>query len=81
MRRLDSGVQAGVTGVAGFAGLLAVITGPNAIRSGAFSKPVEVLPHEQIIESCDLPLAWWARSHCGSVAPHVFERAFGQCKE
>ena len=44
MRRLGSaGVQAGVTGVAGFAGMLAVLDEPNVIRDSAFQKPARVL--------------------------------------
>jgi diaminopropionate ammonia-lyase len=44
MRRLASdGVQAGVTGVAGFAGLLAVLEEQNIIRDAAFQRPRRVL--------------------------------------
>jgi diaminopropionate ammonia-lyase len=44
MRRLAAeGVQAGVTGVAGFAGLLAVLEEQNVIRDAAFQRPRRVL--------------------------------------
>lgn len=44
MRRLAAvGVAAGVTGVAGFAGLLAVLSEPNVLRELAFQNPPRVL--------------------------------------
>ena len=44
MRRLAvEGVQAGVTGVAGFAGLLAVLGEDSALRAQAFGRKARVL--------------------------------------
>jgi diaminopropionate ammonia-lyase len=44
MRMLaEEGIQAGVTGVAGFAGLLALLSEPNDLRELAFDRPAHVL--------------------------------------